>query len=258
MDEYRFIRTERRGRVGWLTLDRPQVLNALNAGTVAELTAALAAFAADAEVGCIVLTGSERAFCAGADIAEVLDCSYPATFQDDLLASWDALGRSRKPMVAAVAGHALGGGCELALMCDVILAAENARFGLPEVRIGTMPGAGGTQRLARAIGKAKAMELCLTGRSMDAAEAERAGLVSRIVPLAELQSEAQAVAAAIAGNAPIAVLAIKEAVNRAWESSLAEGLIFERRTFQALYATEDRREGMLAFLEKRPPVYRGR
>ncbi|MFG1298408.1 enoyl-CoA hydratase [Xanthobacter sp. V3C-3] len=252
------IRTHADGAVGWITLHRPQALNALNAQMVAEILQALAGFAADPQVGCIVMTGSERAFAAGADIKEGADLSYPQTFLDDYLASWDGVARVRKPMVAAVAGYALGGGCEMALMCDLIVAADTARFGLPEVKIGVMPGAGGTQRLARAIGKAKAMDLCLTGRMMDAAEADRLGLVSRVVPAADLLAEAQAIAETIAGKSRVGTQVIKEAVNRAFETSLAEGLLFERRTFHALFATADQKEGMAAFGEKRPPRFTGR
>lgn len=254
---FELIRTHVDGAVGWITLHRPQALNALNAAMVAEILAALAGFAADPAVGSIVLTGSERAFAAGADIKEGADLSYPATFLDDYLAGWDAVARVRKPMVAAVAGYALGGGCEMALMCDLIVAADTARFGLPEVNIGVMPGAGGTQRLTRAVGKAKAMDLCLTGRMMDAAEAERLGLVSRVVPAADLLAQAQEIAATIAGKSRVGTLALKEAVNRAFETSLAEGLLFERRTFHALFATADQKEGMAAFAQKRAPRFTG-
>ncbi|MCG5237926.1 enoyl-CoA hydratase [Xanthobacter oligotrophicus] len=255
---FEFIRTEVRGRVGWVTLHRPEALNALNAAMVAEIVKALSVFGADPDIGCVVLTGSDRAFAAGADIKEAAERTYPETFLDDFLASWDAIARMRKPVVAAVAGYALGGGCEVVLMCDVVIAADTARFGLPEVKIGVMPGAGGTQRLARAIGKAKAMDLCLTGRMMDAAEAERSGLVSRVVPASDLLAEAQAVAEAISAKSRINTMVIKEAVNRAFETSLSEGLLFERRTFQALFATLDQKEGMAAFVEKRQPEFRGR
>lgn len=252
------IRTHVDGAVGWITLDRPQALNALNGRMVGEILAALSAFAADPQVGCVVMTGSARAFAAGADIKEGAELTYPHTFLDDYLAAWDAVARVRKPLVAAVAGYALGGGCEMALMCDLIIAADTARFGLPEVNIGVMPGAGGTQRLARAVGKAKAMDLCLTGRMMDAAEAERLGLVSRVVPAADLLAQAQEIATTIAGKSRVGVLALKEAVNRAFETSLAEGLLFERRTFHALFATADQKEGMAAFAQKRPPRFSGR
>lgn len=252
---FEFILTEARGRVGWITLNRPDALNALNAAMMAEITDALHAFAADPEIGCIVLTGSERAFAAGADIKEAVDRTFPATFLDDFLASWDVVARERKPLVAAVSGYALGGGCEVVLMCDVVLATDTARFGLPEVKIGIMPGAGGTQRLTRAVGKAKAMDLCLTGRMMDVVEAERAGLVSRIVPAAELIEQAQAVAEQIAEKSRVGTMVIKETVNRAFENSLAEGLLFERRSFHALFGTYDQKEGMLAFVEKRPAQF---
>ena len=253
---FELIRTKVVGRAGWITFDRPDALNALNAAMMGEIASALAAFGADPEIGCVVLAGSDRAFAAGADIKEVVERTYPQTFLEDFLASWDAVARTRKPLIAAVAGYALGGGCEVALMCDVVIAADTARFGLPEVKIGVMPGAGGTQRLARAIGKAKAMDLCLTGRMMDAAEAERSGLVSRVVPASDLLAEAQAVAEAISTKSRINTMAIKEAVNRAFETSLSEGLLFERRTFQALFATLDQKEGMAAFVEKRAPRFR--
>ncbi|WP_169123219.1 enoyl-CoA hydratase [Xanthobacter sp. SG618] len=253
---YDFIQTRVAGRVGWITLDRPEALNALNAAMVGEIVRALAGFGADPDIGCVVLTGSDRAFAAGADIKEAAGRSYPETFLEDFLASWDAIAHLRKPLVAAVAGYALGGGCEIMMMCDVIIAAETARFALPEVKIGVMPGAGGTQRLARAIGKAKTMDLCLTGRMMDAAEAERLGLVSRVVPASELLAETQAVAEGIATKSRISTMAIKEAVNRAFEISLSEGLLFERRTFHALFATQDQKEGMAAFVEKRAPQFR--
>ncbi|MFG1189771.1 enoyl-CoA hydratase [Xanthobacter flavus] len=253
---YDFIQTRVAGRVGWITLDRPEALNALNAAMVGDIVRALAGFGADPDIGCVVLTGSDRAFAAGADIKEAAGRSYPETFLEDFLASWDAIAHLRKPLVAAVAGYALGGGCEIMMMCDVIIAAETARFALPEVKIGVMPGAGGTQRLARAIGKAKTMDLCLTGRMMDAAEAERLGLVSRMVPASELLAETQAVAEGIATKSRISTMAIKEAVNRAFETSLSEGLLFERRTFHALFATQDQKEGMAAFVEKRAPQFR--
>lgn len=252
------IRAEARGRVGWIILDRPDALNALNAAMVGEMASALARFGADPQIGCVVMTGSDRAFAAGADIKEAAELTYPQTFLEDFLASFDAIGRLRKPLIAAVAGYALGGGCEVMLMCDVVIAADTAKFGLPEVKIGVMPGAGGTQRMARAVGKAKAMDLCLTGRMMDAAEAERSGLVSRIVPASDLLAEAQAVAEGISAKSRISTMAIKEAVNRAFETSLAEGLLFERRSFQALFATLDQKEGMAAFAEKRPPQFHNR
>lgn len=257
-DTFKCIRTEVRGRVGWIILDRPDALNALNAAMVAEIVTAFALFGADPLIGCVVLTGSDRAFAAGADIKEAAERTYPETFLEDFLASFDAIARMRKPVVAAVAGYALGGGCEVVMMCDVVIATDAAKFGLPEVKIGVMPGAGGTQRVARAIGKAKAMDLCLTGRMMDAAEAERSGLVSRIVPASDLLAEAQAIAEEISAKSRINTMAIKEAVNRAFETSLSEGLLFERRTFQALFATLDQKEGMAAFAEKRSPQFRNR
>ncbi|MDI4663933.1 enoyl-CoA hydratase/isomerase family protein [Xanthobacter autotrophicus] len=255
---FELIRTNIIDRVGWITLDRRDALNALNAVMVGEIASALAVFSANPDIGCVVITGSDRAFAAGADIKEAVDRCYPETFLEDFLASWDAIASLRKPLVAAVAGYALGGGCEVVLMCDVVIAADTARFGLPEVKIGVMPGAGGTQRLVRAVGKAKAMDLCLTGRMMDASEAELSGLVSRVVPASNLRAEAQAVAEAISTKSRINTMAIKESVNRAFETSLSEGLLFERRTFQSLFATHDQKEGMAAFVEKRAPQFRGR
>ncbi len=245
------ILTARHGRVALITLNRPRALNALNAQLMQELTAALQEFDADAGIGCIVLTGSERAFAAGADIKEMASQSYIDMHLSNYFAGWDAVGRVRTPLIAAVAGVALGGGCELAMMCDFILAADTAKFGQPEIKLGVMPGMGGSQRLTRAIGKAKAMEMCLTGRTMDAQEAERAGLVARIVPAASLLDEAQTVAASIAAMSLPASMLTKEAVNRAYESTLAEGILFERRVFHALFATADQKEGMAAFTEKR-------
>jgi enoyl-CoA hydratase len=254
---YETILVETRGRVGLITLNRPKALNALNSTLIGEVNAALDAFERDAGIGCIVLTGSEKAFAAGADIKEMVDLSFPQTYLDDFITSWDRVGARRKPIIAAVAGFALGGGCELAMMCDFIIAADNARFGQPEIKLGVMPGSGGTQRLTRAVGKAKAMDLCLTGRMMDVAEAERAGLVARIVPLADLLKEAMAAAEAIAGmSLPIAMMT-KESVNRAFETTLAEGIRFERRVFHAMFATEDQKEGMAAFVEKRPAAFKG-
>jgi enoyl-CoA hydratase len=254
---YETILVETRGRVGLITLNRPKALNALNSTLIGEVNAALDAFERDASIGCIVLTGSEKAFAAGADIKEMADLSFPQTYLDDFITSWDRVGARRKPIIAAVAGFALGGGCELAMMCDFIIAADNARFGQPEIKLGVMPGSGGTQRLTRAVGKAKAMDLCLTGRMMDVAEAERAGLVARIVPLADLLKEAMAAAEAIAGmSLPIAMMT-KESVNRAFETTLAEGIRFERRVFHAMFATEDQKEGMAAFVEKRPAAFKG-
>ena len=247
------ILVETRGRVGLVTLHRPQALNALNATLVAELNRALDAFEVDPAVGCVVVTGSEKAFAAGADIKEMQAKSYPATYLDDFIAAWDRVASRRKPIVAAVAGYALGGGCELAMMCDIVLAADTAMFGQPEIKLGVMPGAGGTQRLTRIVGKAKAMEMCLTGRTMDAAEAERSGLVSRVVPAADLLDEALRTAETIAGmSLPIAMMT-KESVNRAYETTLAEGIRFERRVFHAMFATADQKEGMAAFVAKRAP-----
>jgi enoyl-CoA hydratase len=255
---YDNILVERRGKVALVTLNRPKALNALSRGLVADLTAALDEFEADHGIGAVVLTGSEKAFAAGADINEVAGADFVSAYRDDMVRAWDRVASFRKPLVAAVAGFALGGGCELAMMCDVILAADNAKFGQPEITLGILPGAGGTQRLTRIIGKAKAMEMCLTGRMMGAEEAERAGLVSRVVPAAELLDEAIRVAEKITSFSLPAVMLTKETVNVAYETSLAEGLRFERRMFHALFATEDQKEGMAAFLEKRPPVFRDR
>ena len=255
---YETIITETRGRVALVTLNRPQALNALNAALVGELNHALEAFDADRGIGCIVITGSERAFAAGADIKEMSGLTYPDTYLDDFITSWDRVAARRKPIIAAVAGFALGGGCELAMMCDIILAAGTAKFGQPEIKLGVIPGAGGTQRLTRAIGKAKAMDLCLTGRMMDAAEAERAGLVARIVPAADLLDEAMKAAETIASMSLPSVMTAKESVNRAYETTLSEGLRFERRVFHALFATEDQKEGMAAFVDKRPPEFKQR
>jgi len=249
------ITVDTRGRVGLITLNRPQALNALNAKLMTELSAAMDGFEADAGIGCIVITGSEKAFAAGADIKEMADKSFLDAFYGDFAADWHRVGRARKPTVAAVAGYALGGGCELAMLCDIIIAADNARFGQPEIKLGVIPGIGGTQRLTRAVGKAKAMDLILTGRMMDAAEAERAGLVARVVPLASLMDEAMKTAETIAGMPLPAAMVAKEAVNRAFETSLAEGVEFERRVFHSLFATQDRKEGMAAFVEKRPPAF---
>ena len=249
------IIVERRGRVGIVRLNRPQALNALNATLRNELLGAVEAFDADADVGCILMTGSEKAFAAGADIKEMADQSYIDISRADYTADYERLARVRKPIIAAVAGFALGGGCELAMMCDLIIAADNAKFGQPEIKLGVIPGIGGTQRLTRAVGKAKAMDLILTGRMMDAAEAERSGLVARVVPAARLMEEAIKVAETIAAMSQPALLAAKEAVNRSFETSLAEGVRFERRVFHALFATKDRKEGMAAFIEKRPPRF---
>lgn len=256
--QYETIKVERRDRVGLIALHRPEALNALNTQLMHEVVAAAEKFDRDQEIGCLVLTGSERAFAAGADIKEMQTLEFAEAYRADLFADWERFARVRKPIVAAVAGYALGGGCELAMMCDILLAADTAKFGQPEVKLGVIPGMGGSQRLTRAVGKPKAMELCLTGRTMGAEEAERAGLVSRIVPAADLLEEALKVAAAIAELSPMAVLAAKEAVNRAFESTLAEGLRFERRLFHAAFATADQKEGMAAFTEKRPPKFQGR
>jgi enoyl-CoA hydratase len=256
---YANILLERQGPVGIVTLNRPQALNALNAALIADLGAALDDLEGDAAIGAIVLTGSDKAFAAGADIKEMADKTYIEAYAQDFITSgWERVAQCRKPIIAAVAGFALGGGCEVAMMCDIIIAAENARFGQPEINLGTMPGAGGTQRLARFIGKAKAMDLCLTGRMMDAAEAERAGLVSRVVPADKLMAEAIAVATRIAGLSQPTTMMVKEAVNRAFETTLAEGVRFERRLFHATFATEDQKEGMAAFIAKRKPAFRNR
>ena len=249
------VSVTRDGRVALLQLNRPKVLNALNAQVMRELTRVLSDLDADPGCGCIVLTGSDKAFAAGADIKEMADQSFIDMFLGDWLAGWDAVARVRKPLIAAVAGYALGGGCELAMMCDFIIAADSARFGQPEVKLGIIPGMGGSQRLTRAIGKPKAMEMCLTGRMMDAAEAERAGLVARVVPALQLVAEANDTARTIADMSLPAAMLAKEAVNRAAEGSLAEGLAYERRVFHALFGTPDQKEGMAAFIEKRAPSF---
>jgi enoyl-CoA hydratase len=253
------VLVERQGAVGIVRLNRPSALNALNAKLIAELGEALDDLESDAAIGAIVLTGNERAFAAGADIKEMQAKTYIEAYTADFITSgWERVAQCRKPVVAAVAGFALGGGCEVAMMCDIVIAADTARFGQPEIQLGTMPGAGGTQRLSRFIGKAKAMDLCLTGRMMDAQEAERAGLVSRIVPADKLLEEAISVAARIARmSQPIAMM-VKESVNRAFETTLAEGVRFERRLFHATFATGDQKEGMAAFVEKRKPTFRNR
>ena len=255
---YQFIRTETRGSVGLVTLNRPNVLNALNDDLVNELGDALEAFDADENIGAIIVTGSEKAFAAGADIGAMKDMSYMDMYKGAYLSRWDRLKGIRKPVIAAVAGFALGGGCELAMTCDFIIAADSAKFGQPEIKIGILPGAGGTQRLPRAVGKAKAMDLVLTGRMMDAAEAERAGLVSRVVLADRLLDEALAAALQICQYSLPSVMMAKEAVNRAFESPLSEGLLFERRLFHSLFATEDQKEGMNAFVQKRKPVFKQR
>jgi enoyl-CoA hydratase len=256
---YETIVVERRGRVGLVRLNRPKRMNALSEALALELEQALKAFDLDPEIGAIVITGDERAFAAGADIGDMAEWSYTRVYGDDYITRhWEAVRHTRKPVIAAVAGYALGGGCELAMMCDIAIAADTARFGQPEITIGTMPGMGGTQRLPRAVGKAKAMEWCLTGRMFTAEEAERAGLVSRVVPADRLLDEALATAERIAGFSMPLVLKIKEAVNRAWESSLTEGLLFERREFHSTFALEDQKEGMRAFVEKRTPAFKNR
>ena len=252
---YETILVETKGRVGIIRLNRPDALNALNAKLVAELSAVVDTFETDNAIGCLIITGSDRAFAAGADIKEMADKSFLDAFMGDFVGNWDRVARSRKPVIAAVAGFALGGGCELALQCDLIIAADNAKFGQPEIKLGVIPGIGGTQRLTRAVGKAKAMDLCLTGRMMDAIEAERSNLVARVVPLAELMNEATKVAETIASMSLPSVMLAKEAINRAFESSLAEGVRFERRVFHTLFATKDQKEGMAAFINKRPPQF---
>lgn len=246
------ILTERIERVAVITLNRPKALNALNSQVMHEVTTAAAEFDADHGIGAIIITGSEKAFAAGADIKEMADQSFSDMFGSDFFAAWGKLGAVRTPTIAAVSGYALGGGCELAMMCDLIIAAENARFGQPEIKLGVLPGMGGSQRLTRAIGKAKAMDLILTGRNIDAAEAERSGLVSRVVPTESLLDEAKAVAKTISEMSLSASMMAKEAVNRAFESSLTEGLLFERRIFHSAFGTADQSEGMAAFVEKRP------
>ena len=253
---YQNIQTETKGRVGVIRFNRPQALNALNAALVLELNAAIDGFDADDNIGCILITGSEKAFAAGADIKEMAGQSYTDVNLGDFAGNQDRIARARKPVVAAVAGFALGGGCEMAMQCDIIIAADSAKFGQPEIKLGVIPGIGGTQRLTRAVGKAKARDLILTGRMMDAAEAERAGLVARVVPAASLMDEATKVADTIASMSLPTVLAAKEAVNRAFETSLAEGMRFERRVFHGLFATHDQKEGMAAFVEKRAPKFR--
>ncbi len=256
---YATLRVERHGRVGLITLDRPEALNALSSQLMDDLTGAVDELEADAGIGCLVLTGSGRAFAAGADIKEMAFKTYPEAFNEDFITrNWERVTRCRKPVIAAVNGLALGGGCELAMMCDFILAADNARFGQPEIKVGVMPGAGGTQRLARFIGKSKAMEMCLSGRMMDATEAERCGLVSRIVPAAELLAEAMRTAETIAGYPQPMVMMTKEAVNRAFETTLSEGVRVERRLAQSVFAFADQREGANAFIEKRAPRYQHR
>lgn len=255
---YEQILVETRGNVGLITLNRPKALNALCAQLVKELGQALDEMEANAEIGAVVLTGSEKAFAAGADIKEMAGKSYMDVYLADFITvGWERVTKCRKPVIAAVAGFALGGGCELAMMCDFILAGDNAKFGQPEITIGTMPGAGGTQRLTRFVGKSKAMEMCLTGRQMNAEEAERSGLVSRIVPAADLVEEAVKVAQRIADMSRPVVMMVKDSVNRSYETTLAEGVHFERRLFHSTFATEDQKEGMAAFVEKRQPKFKG-
>ena len=255
---YEFIIAERKGRVGCITLNRPKQLNALNAKLMQEMAAALHEFDGDAGIGAILITGNEKAFAAGADIAQMKDFSYMHAFMTDYITRWEHFRALRKPVIAAVAGYALGGGNELAMQCDIIIAADNARFGQPEINLGVMPGYGGTQRLPRFTSKAKAMDLCLTARMMDAQEAERAGLVSRVVPLDKLMEEALAVADKVANYSLPVVMMIKESINRAYETSLAEGVLYERRVFQSQFTLEDQKEGMAAFVEKRKPVFKHR
>jgi len=256
---YDFITAETRGRVALITLNRPKQMNALNPKLMQELGAALYGFDADDGVGAILITGSEKAFAAGADIGAMQDFDFQHAFKTDYITrDWEHIRKVRKPVIAAVAGYALGGGCELAMMCDIIIAAESAKFGQPEITLGILPGSGGTQRLPRAVGKAKAMDLCLSARLMDAAEAERAGLVSRVVPNDKLMEEAMAAAAKIASFSLPAAMMIKESVSRAYESTLSEGVLFERRLFHAAFALEDQKEGMAAFVEKRKPTFKHR
>lgn len=255
---YENIKVETRGKVGLITLDRPHALNALNTDLMSEVSAALGGFERDDGIGAVVIAGGEKAFAAGADIKEMQPKGYMDAYFGDFIGVWEQVTRCRKPVIAAVAGYALGGGCELAMMCDIIIAADNAKFGQPEIKLGTFPGSGGTQRLPRAIGKAKAMDLILTGRMMDVEEAERAGLVSRIVPLDRLLDEALSVAETIAGMSLPSVTMAKEAVNRAFESPLGEGVLFERRLFYSTFALDDQKEGMAAFTEKRPPKFTNR
>ena len=254
---YQNIIVETRGKVGLITLDRPKAMNALNDRLIDEISAALDGFEADPNIGCMVITGSDKAFAAGADIGAMAGWNFMDVYKTDYISrNWDRIGRCRKPLIAAVAGFALGGGCELAMMCDRIYAADTAKFGQPEIKLGILPGAGGTQRLPRAVSKAKAMDMCLTARFIDAAEAERAGLVARVIAADKLLEETMAAAATIAGFSLPIVMMIKESVNRAFESGLHEGLLFERRTFHSAFALADQKEGMAAFVEKRKPVFR--
>ena len=255
---YESILVEKRGPVGLVTLTRPKALNALNRQLVAEIETALTAFDGDREIAAVVITGSEKAFAAGADIKEMMEKDFSEAYDTDFIGSWAKIAMHKKPLIAAVAGYALGGGCELAMMCDIIIAADNAKFGQPEINLGTIPGAGGTQRLTRAVGKSKAMEMVLTGRMMNAEEAERSNLVSRVVPVGELVDEAVKLGQEVAQKSQLIVQMAKEAVNVAFETSLHEGIRFERRAFYGTFATEDRHEGMSAFVEKRSPEFQRR
>jgi enoyl-CoA hydratase len=255
---YQYIIVEKKGRVGVITFNRPEVLNALSVALTREMRQAVEAFEADREVNCLILAGSERAFAAGADIREMENLTVSELIANDFIDDWESIARCRKPVIAAVRGVALGGGCELALMCDFIIAGDTARFGQPEIKIGVIPGAGGSVRLAHYVGKAKTMDMCLTGRMMDAQEAERCGLVARVVPDADVMTEAMKAAETMGGYSQIALMAAKEAINNAFEAGLGEGVRFERRMFHALFATEDQKEGMAAFLGKRKPEFRHR
>ena len=253
---YETIVVETKGKVGLVRLNRPNALNALNAQLIRELSTAIDGFETDDGIGCIVITGSEKAFAAGADIKEMQSKTYMQAFKEDFIGSWDRVARARKPVIAAVAGFALGGGCELAMMCDYIIAADTAKFGQPEIKLGVMPGAGGTQRLARFVGKAKAMDMCLSGRMMDAAEAERCGLVSRVVAADKLLDEAMKSAETVASMSLPILMMTKESVNRSFETTLGEGIRFERRVFHSMFATDDQKEGMAAFVEKRKAAFK--
>lgn len=255
---YEMIKVETNGKVGVITLNRPKALNALNTQLMDEVVAAAQSFDAEAKIGCIIITGSEKAFAAGADIKQMQPLSYVDAFTQDFFAAWDGLTRVRKPIIAAVSGYALGGGCELAMMCDFIIASDSAKFGQPEITLGVMPGMGGSQRLTRFVGKSKSMDMCLTGRMMDAKEAESCGLVSRVVPVNDLMETALEAAGKIADFSQPSVAMTKESVNRSYESTLTEGVRFERRLFHSLFATEDQDEGMQAFIEKRSPQFRNK
>ncbi len=256
---YNTILTKTEGKVALITLNRPQVLNALNDELMDELGDALLKFDADDAIACIVITGSEKAFAAGADIGKMAQHDFQGTYRNDFITrNWETVCKVRKPVIAAVSGYALGGGCELAMMCDMIIAADNAKFAQPEIKLGIIPGAGGTQRLTRAVSKSKAMDLCLTGRMMDAAEAEHSGLVSRVYPAAQLMTEAMAIAQTIASMPLLTLMMVKESVNAAYETTLTEGVRFERRLFHACFGTEDQKEGMAAFIEKRPAQFKNR